>query len=100
MAERIAADHAAFDAPDRRALVDLADDAARRRRPASSAAWRTSSTSTSPPSPSDYLAHQDFEERVLMPALRGGLGVEAVLAIHQAIVGEHPARRDGPVARR
>ena len=28
-----------------------------------------------------------------MPALEQAVGVEAVLAIHEAIIGEHPARR-------
>ena len=39
---------------------------------------------------SSYLAHQDFEERALMPALFGAVGFEAVLGIHQAIVGAIP----------
>ena len=38
----------------------------------------------------DYLRHQDVEERVVMPALESAVGVEAVLAIHQAIVGSIP----------
>ena len=45
---------------------------------------------------SSYLAHQDLEERVLMPARRGAIGFEAVLGMHQAIVGAHPARRRWP----
>jgi len=39
---------------------------------------------------SSYLAHQDFEERELMPALFEAVGFEAVLGIHQAIVGAIP----------
>lgn len=39
---------------------------------------------------SDYLHHQDVEERVVMPALESAVGVEAVLEIHQAIVGSIP----------
>jgi hypothetical protein len=39
---------------------------------------------------SDYLAHQDLEERVVMPALDDAIGTEANLAIHQAIVGSIP----------
>ncbi len=34
-----------------------------------------------------YLLHQDFEERVVMPALEATLGVDAGLAIHGEIVG-------------
>ena len=39
---------------------------------------------------SDYLRHQDLEERVIMPALEDRLGVDAVVAIHQAIVSNIP----------
>jgi hypothetical protein len=39
---------------------------------------------------SAYLAHQDHEERVVMPALELAVGVEAVVAIHGAIVGPMP----------
>jgi hypothetical protein len=39
---------------------------------------------------SDYLAHQDVEERVIMPALEAAVGVEEVVLIHQAIVGSIP----------
>lgn len=35
---------------------------------------------------SAYLAHQDVEERVVMPQLERALGTEAVVAIHQSIV--------------
>ena len=35
---------------------------------------------------SSYLAHQDVEERVVMPALERAVGVPAVIAIHQAIL--------------
>ena len=37
-----------------------------------------------------YLRHQDVEERVVMPALEQAIGVEAALAIHQAIVSGIP----------
>ncbi len=37
-----------------------------------------------------YLAHQDVEERVVMPALWEALGFEGVLAIHEAIIGNIP----------
>jgi hypothetical protein len=39
---------------------------------------------------SDYLEHQDVEERVVMPALESAIGVEATIAIHQAILGAIP----------
>jgi Hemerythrin HHE cation binding domain len=35
---------------------------------------------------SAYLAHQDVEERVVMPALWNALGIEPLLAIHGAIL--------------
>ena len=44
---------------------------------------------------SAYLDHQDVEERVIMPALEAAVGVEAVLAIHQAIVGSIPPEEMG-----
>ncbi len=37
-----------------------------------------------------YLAHQDVEERQIMPALIDAVGFDAVLAMHQAIVGSIP----------
>jgi hypothetical protein len=39
---------------------------------------------------SSYLEHQDAEERLVMPALEAAIGVEAVLDIHQGIVGSIP----------
>ena len=39
---------------------------------------------------SAYLAHQDVEERTVMPALGDAIGVDAVVAIHQAIVSSIP----------
>lgn len=39
---------------------------------------------------SDYLAHQDDEERVIMPALFAAVGFEPVLAMHEAIVSSIP----------
>lgn len=33
-----------------------------------------------------YLAHQDVEERVVMPALEAAIGVEAVIGIHASIL--------------
>lgn len=37
-----------------------------------------------------YLAHQEFEERIVMPALLDVLGVEGAVALHQAIVASNP----------
>ena len=39
---------------------------------------------------SDYLAHQDVEERVVMVALDAAVGAEACLEVHQAIVASIP----------
>ncbi|MET0902593.1 MAG: hemerythrin domain-containing protein [Acidimicrobiales bacterium] len=39
---------------------------------------------------SDYLRHQDIEERVVMPALEAAVGFPEVLTIHQAILGNMP----------
>jgi hypothetical protein len=42
---------------------------------------------------STYLAHQDLEERVIMPALEDVLGVDAIVGIHQAIIGSIPPEK-------
>ena len=39
---------------------------------------------------SDYLEHQDVEERVIMPALEQAVGVDEVVAIHGAIISSIP----------
>jgi hypothetical protein len=39
---------------------------------------------------SSYLAHQDLEERVVMPALFDAVGFDGALAINQEIVGSLP----------
>jgi hypothetical protein len=39
---------------------------------------------------SDYLAHQDFEERVVGPELEAAIGAEAAFVIHQQIVASIP----------
>jgi hypothetical protein len=39
---------------------------------------------------SAYLAHQDLEERLVMPALESAIGVDAVVAIHGAIIASLP----------
>lgn len=37
-----------------------------------------------------YLEHQDLEERAVMPAIEGAIGVEAVMAIHGGIIASIP----------
>lgn len=39
---------------------------------------------------SAYLAHQDLEERDIMPALARAVGYDEILAIHGAIIGSIP----------
>jgi hypothetical protein len=88
LAERIATDHPRIEAQieDIRelaaALVDTADADAR------DDVFRVyvelaSFTGT-------YLAHQDFEERDVMPALERTIGFEQVLTLHQALVSSIP----------
>ena len=88
LAEQIAADHPALEArvEEIRYLaqhaVDAADDRARAdlHRVYVELASFTGA----------YLAHQDLEERDVMPAIERAVGFEQVLAIHQAIVGSIP----------
>jgi len=42
---------------------------------------------------SAYLEHQAMEERIVMPALERAAGVEAVIGVHQAIVGSIPPQQ-------
>jgi hypothetical protein len=37
-----------------------------------------------------YLAHQNLEERLVMPRLETALGVDGVLGVHEAIIGAIP----------
>jgi iron-sulfur cluster repair protein YtfE (RIC family) len=47
----------------------------------------------------DYLAHQDHEERVVLPALDAAVGPEGMQAIHHAIVSSiSPAERAASLA--
>jgi hypothetical protein len=39
---------------------------------------------------SAYLAHQDVEERLVMPALESAVGVEGAFALHEKILGSIP----------
>jgi hypothetical protein len=88
MAERVSTDHASFD---RRtvALTDLAATAAEAAGPEQRRLGHLLYLDLAAFA-STYLAHQDFEERELMPALFGAVGFEATLGIHQAIVGSIP----------
>jgi hypothetical protein len=86
-AERIAQDH---DRIERRmdVLVDLAHVQAgdeRARRTDSHRLYLELASFTAA-----YLDHQDLEERIVMPALDQAVGLEACVAIHQAIVGSIP----------
>lgn len=42
---------------------------------------------------SAYLAHQDLEERIVMPALEDALGVDAIVDIHHSIIGSIPPEK-------
>lgn len=88
LAEHVAADHVAFE---RRtaSLVALAGDAGAAppgdRRRLAHLLYLDLAAFTGA-----YLAHQDLEERVIMPALQAAVGLDAVLDMHQQIVGSIP----------
>ena len=88
LAERVELDHLTLDAR-MQDLVGWAEEAADAQAPQQALACHrvylelASFTSA-------YLEHQDVEERVIMPALETAIGVDAVVAIHQAIVGSIP----------
>jgi hypothetical protein len=88
IAERIAADHVSFERRTE-ALVDLAASSAAcegpDRRRLNHQLYLDLADFVGA-----YLQHQDFEERVLMPALFEAVGMDAVVAIHQAIIGSIP----------
>lgn len=87
MAERIAADHERIEGR----LDDLVELA--QARPGDPAGQRTQTHRLYLELASftgAYLEHQDLEERIVMPALDGAAGVDACLAMHQAIVGSIP----------
>lgn len=88
LAERIAAEHEAIDGRLAQ-LVDLADEAADGSQPGRREQlhrlYLELATFTG-----EYLAHQDVEERVVMPALEAAIGVEATGAINHAIVSSIP----------
>lgn len=85
LAARIEADHLAFEGRGAY-LVDLAravaEADAAERRPLGHQLYLDLAGFTS-----TYLAHQDLEERSLMPALEAAIGVEAVVGIHHQILG-------------
>ena len=82
LTERISADHEHLDGLFAN-VVDLADTTADRRDLQLLHLDLAAFTSR-------YLAHQDLEERVVMPALEDAIGPEAVLGLHVAIVSSIP----------
>jgi Hemerythrin HHE cation binding domain len=88
LAEQIALDHLAFEsrtatlAEQGAALVDVDGDTARRQ---GQRLYLDLASFTSV-----YLAHQDIEEREVMPALHELLGAEVMLGVHQQIIGSIP----------
>ncbi len=88
LSEQIGADHAVLDARllDLAALADETVDAT-----AAEQAGRVHRLYLDLASfTAAYLAHQDLEERVVMPALAAAVGIEDLLAINAAIVGSIP----------
>ncbi len=87
LAEQVADDHERIEAR----LAGLADQAEEAVDTPGNTRWHThrfyvdfaAFTST-------YLAHQDLEERVILPALEEIIGTDACLGLHQAIVGSIP----------
>lgn len=88
LAEQVAADHERLEAW-MDGLVEMAQDAARLDVvDARFAVHRLHLELAS--FTSSYLAHQDVEERVIMPALEAAIGVPAVIAVHEAILAGIP----------
>jgi Hemerythrin HHE cation binding domain len=85
LAAEVAVDHAALEAQ-MDELVQIADTAAgapdNDRRTAFHHLYVELAAFTSA-----YLRHQDVEEFTIMPALEAAIGVEAVVAVHGAIIG-------------
>ena len=88
LAERVTADHQDFEGRFH-GLVGLAESAAeaaeRDQRRLTHQLYLELASFTSA-----YLAHQDLEERVIMPAIQAAIGVEAVVGVHMQIVGSIP----------
>jgi len=88
MAARVEADHADLErgVEDLAAMaVELVDTPAAGRRAGAHRLYVELAAFTS-----TYLAHQDLEERELMPRLEAAVGVEAVAGMHRAIVDSIP----------
>jgi hypothetical protein len=86
--ERISADHAHLDGrlariKDRAASITDADPGEQRARVHNLYLDLASFTGA-------YLAHQEFEERIAMPALLEAIGVEGAVQMHHAIVSSIP----------
>ena len=90
LADRVAVDHEVLEAR-MDDLVAMAEEAARARRRPTPATASTGVHLAVASFTGAYLEHQDVEERVIMPALEAAVGVEAVVGIHQAILGADPA---------
>ncbi len=87
LAEQVEDDHHRLEAR----IQLLADQALDLGDPAGNPRWRTHQLYVELASfTSSYLAHQDLEERVIMPSLEEIIGAEAGLALHQSIVGSMP----------
>lgn len=89
LAERIATDHHALEAQ-MEWLVALADEArgaAARRAPLHELYIELAGFTSA------YLTHQDVEERQVGQALEAALGLEGVLGIHMAIIGNMPPQQ-------
>ena len=93
LATRVAIDHVALEET-MAGLVGLADDALAApvdaRRFAFHELYLELAAFTSA-----YLHHQDVEERLVMPALEAAVGVEAVVAMHMAIISGIPPQELG-----
>lgn len=85
LAELIEADHAAFEATGQRCIalsVEAQQAPAGDERGLLHQLYVDLAAFTSA-----YLAHQDLEERLVMPSLEAAIGVDAVLGIHGQIIG-------------
>jgi hypothetical protein len=88
LAARVQADHDGF-ARRTAGLVSMADDAvAAPRRTEAAAVHRLYLELAA--FAGDYLAHQDLEERAVLPALEKAVGAAAVLGMHTAIISSIP----------
>ncbi len=87
VAERIHADHPVLEAR----IEDLFGRAEDNAAATTDLRWRTHQLYVETASfTSAYLAHQDFEERVVMPALEAAIGPEAVVEMDRALVAAIP----------